>query len=96
MNNKDCEMIGYILSHAYEYDNIRDLIDELIKIDKRIEEEFLSFSENRLRNEKIEELRDKKLLEKFGRSYPILKACGIDEYRKAYEEAKNEIDDIDN
>lgn len=96
MNNKDCEMISYILSRAYEYGNIRDLIDELIKIDKRIEEEFLSFSENRLRNEKIEALRDKKLLEEFGPNYPISKKCGIERYRKAYEEAKKEIDDIDN
>lgn len=96
MNNKDCELIGYILSHAYQYDNISDLIDRLIKIDKRIEEEFLSFSENRLRKEKIEKLRDKKLLEKFGPLYQHQKACGLEEFRKAYEEAKREIDDIAN
>src|SRR5688572_338832 len=66
MNKKDCELIGFILANAYEYDSVNNLINRLIKIDPRIEQKFLAFSENRLHNEKINELRDKKLTEKFG------------------------------
>ena len=53
----------------------------------------MAFSEVRLRNEMIEELRAKKLLEKFGSGYALKKACNSEEYRKAYEEAKKEIDE---
>ena len=93
MNKKDCELLGYILSHACEYENTKALIARLIKLDPRIEQEFLAFSEVRLRNERIEELRDKKLLEKFGSGYALKKACNVEEFRKAYEEAKKELEE---
>jgi len=88
MNKNDCEILGFILSEAHEYENLDALIDRLIKLDPRIEQEFLSFSENRLRREKIEKLRDQKLLEKFGEGYFLKKLCTVDEYKKAYAEAK--------
>lgn len=95
MNKKDCEQLGYILSHAYEYEDTRTLIAALIKLDPRIEEEFLAFSEVRLRNEKIEELMTRKLVEKFGMQYEIKKACNVEEYRKARKEAEKELEEED-
>ena len=71
----------------------RDTKEQLDNLDPSIEQEFLAFSEVRLRNEMIEELRAKKLLEKFGSGYALKKACNSEEYRKAYEEAKKEIDE---
>lgn len=91
MNNKDCELIGYILSTAYESESTCDLINRLIKIDPRVEEQFILFSENRLRKEKIGDLRDEKLEKKFGQDFCLKKACTAEEYRKAWQEAEAEF-----
>ena len=96
MNKKDCELIGYILaSHQDAVETAEELIRRLISLDVRIQQEYLLFSENRIREEKILELQSKKLEDKFGKGYGAKKACSSDECKKARIEAEKEIDSME-
>jgi len=97
MNKNDCDNIGWILANAYsaEYEDPHRIINEICTLYPKVKEEFLAYSENRIRNEKIDKMRKEILTNKFGANYSIKKACTLEEYQLAGKIAEQELLDRD-
>lgn len=91
MNRKDCEDIAYLIHETWGRESPHHLIDGLLSMDPRIADEHAKWQVLRDEDEAIQNLTDRKMIEKFGPNYGMLRAATRDEYRIAREAAEQEI-----
>ena len=87
MNQKDCENIGYVLS---EYRVPKHVCDALFKLDSRIEEEYIGFSEVLVIHEAVDERAEELVISYNGHDWAIRKNLAKT-YAECLEEARREI-----
>lgn len=88
MNKKDREHIGYLLSSSESWDDFKDC---LFAYDAKIEEEFDGFEWARGRDTEVDDEAERMLIEKFGNSWALVRACTSDETKKIYEQARRKV-----
>ncbi len=93
MNKNDCDNIGWILADAYstQYEDPHRIINEICTLYPKVKEEFLAYSENRIRSEKINKRQTEILTNKFGVNYAIKKVCTLEEWENARKIAEQNL-----